>query len=108
MTCRYIGSDWEGHLKVIDLISDKQFEELFERAKELGCGIELNIPIFKYAEDELERALRPYVIAKECGCKFYFGSDAHHPDVFETAKKGFEYIVDLLKLEEEDKFLIKK
>lgn len=108
LTCPHIASgDWEAHLKVIDLVSDKQYEHLFSGAKEIGCGIELNIPIFKYSDEDLKRVLRPYIIAKECGCKFYFGSDAHHPNAFESSKKGFEHIVDLLSLKEEDKFLVK-
>lgn len=48
--------------------------------------------------------MRPYRIAKDCGCKFYLGSDAHHPDELEIAKKQFERMIDLLKLEESDKF----
>ena len=36
--------------------------------------------------------LRPFRIAKECGCKFYLGSDAHHPKSFENSKKIFEYL----------------
>ena len=57
-------------------------------------------------EEEKDALLRPFFIAKECGCKFYLGSDAHHPDGLDGAKAIFERAVDLLELTEEDKFVI--
>lgn len=106
LTCPLIAgyNDWAGHLAIIDAVSDDEFRMLFSRAAEKGMGIELNIPIFRYQEKEIEHILRPYRMAKECGCKFYFGSDAHHPAEFAEAKKKFERITDLLELEETDKF----
>ena len=35
------------------------------------CGTDLDP--YSYDEAQLERILRPYRIAKEYGCKFYFG-----------------------------------
>jgi histidinol phosphatase-like PHP family hydrolase len=43
-------------------------------------------------------------IAKKKGCKFYLGSDAHHPAPLDAARERFEAIVDALDLTEEDKF----
>ena len=87
---------------MMKLISDNTYGELFEIAAARGIGLEINGSV------EEPECYRMFGIAKECGCKFYFGSDAHHPNVFDTSKKGFEYIVDLLKLEEDDKFTVKK
>ena len=42
-------------------------------------------------------------IAKDCDCKFYFGSDAHHPILLDAAKVKFERMVDELDLSEDDK-----
>ena len=50
--------------------------------------------------------MRPYRIAKECGCKFYHGSDAHKPKEFEKIKY-FDRAAKLLGLTESDKFYIK-
>ena len=47
---------------------------------------------------------RPYRIARECGCTFYLGSDAHHPAGLSVAIERFEAMVDGLELEEKDKF----
>lgn len=96
--------DWQEHISILDSISNKTFEDIFGVAARKGVGIELNMNCDSYKKDELERVLRPYRIAKEQGCKFYFGSDAHHPDAFDTAKHRFERIVDDLELTENDKF----
>lgn len=61
----------------------------------------------KFTEEETEVVLRPYRIAKQYGCKFYCGSDAHHPNILDEAKTIFERTVNLLELTEEDKFTIR-
>ncbi len=94
----------EDHLNVLDMVSTEDLTRLFRRAAQQGMGIELNFPSFGYSAQELPRILRPYQIAKECGCKFYFGSDAHTPEGLDAAMKNFEHIIDLLDLEESDKF----
>lgn len=96
--------DFERHMAVLDLISDETFTRLFRRVQEKGAGVELNINIFSYPEEEVERILRVYRIAKRCGCKFYYGSDAHSGSRLEMAKQTAERIVELLDLEESDKF----
>lgn len=49
--------------------------------------------------------MRIYEAAKKAGCKFYFGTDAHHPKDF-SHQKRFEIYTDLLGLTENDKFII--
>lgn len=97
-TCR------ETHIKLLDAVSDEIFTKLFTKAAKVGLGIELNFKVSKYTPEELASILRPYKIAKKCGCKFYLGSDSHTQDGFIGVKENFEKIVDLLKLEESDKF----
>ena len=105
LTCPLIaGYERKSHIAIIDMVSDNEYRELFTGAQKKGMGIELNMPIFQYTDEQLEHILRPYRIAKDCGCKFYLGSDAHHPAELAEAKKKFERIVDLLDLEESDKF----
>ena len=104
-TCSLIASEeWKEHIAVIDSISDDNYGELFTLAAEKGVGIELNFSVDKYEKDDLEKILRPYRIAKEKGCKFYIGSDAHHPAPLDAAKERFEKVIDALELEEGDKF----
>ncbi len=92
------------HLDVLSAIGTDEYRRLFAKAAKVGVGIELNFNSFAYAGDALEAMLFPYRIAKEAGCKFYFGSDAHHPDRLAHAKDNFEHIVELLDLNEDDKF----
>lgn len=101
------------HKDVLDRISDAEFRRLFYKAAVLGLGIELNFPAIHkngttmtWTEDA--SLLRPYALAKECGCKFYFGSDAHHPQGLMAEKQNAETIIDLLSLEESDKFAFAK
>jgi histidinol phosphatase-like PHP family hydrolase len=61
-----------------------------------------------FKDEEADRVLRMFRIAKECGCKFYLGSDAHHPKTFESTDRIFSRAIDLLGLEESDKFVIGK
>jgi histidinol phosphatase-like PHP family hydrolase len=103
-TSNIFRSDPLNHIKVLEHISNNTFAKLFSKAGRLGVGIELNFPSFSYSADGLEKILRPYRIAKDQKCKFYLGSDAHHPDAFVNAKVNFDHIVDLLDLSEEDKF----
>ena len=95
------------HLDILDMIEDSTFRELFEDAAKKGVGIELNISeeVFeKYTKEEIDRRFRIYKIAKECGCKFYLGSDAHQPKDFEKAIMRFNGAIDILDLKEVDKF----
>jgi len=105
MTCSLLApGDWENHLAVLDMIPDEEYTRIFTRAAQVGVGIELNLPIFQYSEKDLPRVMRPHWIAKECGCKFYFGSDAHHPSGLDGARAVFERVIELMNLTEDDKF----
>ena len=96
----------EAYLKTLDLISSEDMERLFTRAAALGAGIELNMGDMSFSGEEADRVLRMFRIAKACGCKFYCGTDAHHPARFSKAREIFERAIRLLELEESDKFQI--
>ena len=96
----------EDYLKVLDMIPSEDMERLFSKAAQVGCGIELNQGDMKFSDDEADTVLRMFRIAKECGCKFYLGSDAHHPSAFSQTKDVFERAITLLGLSENDKFHI--
>ena len=104
-TCPLMARDqWEDHLTVLDSIHDDTFTRLFTKAAQRGVGIELNFLVHDYTQQELPRVLRPYRIAKKCGCKFYLGSDTHRVDEQERGFANLHAMVDALALEEEDKF----
>jgi len=94
----------EHYIEVLKTIPESEYRRLFAKAAEKGVGIELNFPSLNLNDETRDPTLLPYRIAKEEGCKFYFGSDAHHPAGLASAKANFENIIDLLGLEETDKF----
>ena len=106
LTCGLIAQTREEYLEVLSLIPQEKMKELFQKAATLGVGIELNSGDMNFADNETDVVLRPYRIAKECGCKFYLGSDAHTPKRLDCAKAIFERALDILDFTEEDKFHI--
>lgn len=99
----------QDHDSVLRLIPESEMERLFSRAAKLGVGIELNIPSWRLGVEpgwDTETNLKPYRIAKAQGCKFYFGSDAHHPAELLREKENAERIIGLLELDESEKFVL--
>ena len=101
-TCTLMQRNCEGTRDdIMNAISDGEFFAFFERAAKCGIGIELNTSV---SDASNPAALRPYKIARECGCKFYLGSDAHSVKDFEMSEARFSPMIDALGLTEEDKF----
>ena len=93
----------EDYVKTLELIDEGEMHRLFERAAKLGVGIELNQDDMRLAQKYTDAVLRPFRIAKEEGCKFYLGSDSHHPEDFANAHRHFAWAIDALDLTEDDK-----
>ena len=105
LTCPLIAKgNFDLHLDVLDLITDDTYKRIYSMIAEKGAGFEINLPFECYDESRLERVMRPYFIAKQCGCRFYFGSDAHHPKDLAGAAERFSAITDLLGITEENVF----
>lgn len=94
-------------LSVLQKISLTKAERLFKKAGKLGVGIEINMDdAMNFVGETSEIALKIFQIAKESKCKFYFGSDAHTPKGFLKCTEYFERAIDLLDLDEKDKFVL--
>ena len=106
LTCGLIAPQRQEFLDTLNLIPDDELKRLFAKAAKLGVGIEINAAGFGFPEEETDTIMRIFKTAKECGCKFYFGSDAHHPAAFETTLERLNRAVDLLNLTEDDRFVI--
>ncbi len=85
-----VGCPYDYHL-AMKAITNKQYEDCFKAAAQMNIGVELNmdcltedVPNF-HADEEVHRM---YSIAKSCGCKFTFGSDAHSIPRQECLKFG--------------------
>ena len=107
LTTHCMGHENGLYLDVVRHIPDGEMYRLFDRAARLGLGIEINSSDMREDDRNMPDVLRPFHIAKECGCKFYHGSDAHKPREFE-AIKAFARASDMLGLSEDDKFHIKR
>lgn len=108
LACGLIAKKREDYLSVLELLPESELNRLFKKAAEVGIGVEINSYDMNFDEHEAKIILRPFEIAKRCGCKFYLGSDAHHPDALDGAKDIFLRAIDYLELKESDKFYIKK
>ncbi len=95
-------------LEIYRKIPETEIFRLMKQAAAVGVGIEINSCSMLYKKEEAEEILKIYRIAKECGCKFYLGSDAHQPHELDRAIGLFQKAIDALELTESDKFLIKK
>ena len=100
-------TDREFRMKILNLLPENKLIDLFSKARDLGAGVEINASAVNCPEECLDTVLRIYRIAKECGCKFYVGTDTHHPGDFDVRIKRVKKFVGLLGLIEEDKFILK-
>ncbi len=91
-------------LQTLETIPLNEMQRLFKKAADLGVGIELNADDFKFEEHEADTILRMFRVAKDCGCKFYFGSDAHSVEELNNAEKLITKAINMLDLKESDKF----
>ena len=107
LACYYTNpNSREEYVRTLDLIPDEEMHRLFSRVAELGCGVELNQSDMCFKDHEADSVLRMFRIAKHHGCKFYIGSDSHHPSTFKSTIPVFERALRLLDLSESDKFHI--
>ena len=104
LTCTAIGPGRGKLLETVKAIPELEMERLFKKAAKVGVGIEINSDDMIFESDEAAEIIaKPYRIAKDCGCKFYLGSDAHNPHIFDDVAGIFDRAIDLIGLEESDK-----
>ena len=75
--------EWEAD--ILGSISETQYESCFKAAALAELAIEINTYTAENKTCMVENGfsslyLKMHTIARESGCKFFFGSDAHHPD----------------------------
>lgn len=88
--------------EVFEYMPEERLLDIFRFFAKNGTGIELNAASFKEGREcDFDTLLRPYLLAKQAGCKFYFASDAHGVDHL-PIKDELEPIVKLLGLKKED------
>ncbi|MBO7150820.1 MAG: PHP domain-containing protein [Clostridia bacterium] len=89
---------------LLRMIDDDTYKRVFTKTAEKGIAVEISLVDFRTASREDVEAsplLRMFSIAKDCGCKFTFGSDAHTIANL-AAHDRAEDLCDLLSLREDD------
>ena len=106
--CCYLigGGDDTLYQNTMAALKDADLKRIFSLAAKKGVGIELNKGDFSFSHGAREDILRVFGIAKAEGCKFYLGTDSHHPEGFDGAADCFATAIRLLGLTEKDKFRI--
>ncbi len=91
---------------VLKCMSEQRLKQIFEFIACHGTGIELNACCFRKGwENNSEILLRPYTLAKQAGCKFYFCTDAHAVKDLSSIY-NLESVISLLSLSEDDIYKI--
>ena len=89
---------------LINMISDDTFKRLFDKTAEKNIAVEINVAYSKNmtpAELADDCHIRMFRLAKDCGCKFMFGSDAHDSAQHEFYANA-QILADVLALKESD------
>lgn len=89
---------------LISMIPDDTLKRLFSKTADKGIAVEINVAsLMNKSQEEIERCpqLHMFQLAKECGCKFLFGSDAHSKEEH-AAFANADTVAELLKLSKTD------
>ncbi len=87
----------------ISRFTDAELTDIFTKIRDRGMGVELNLRVDHHSRRNVKEMLRPLFIARDVGCKFTFGGDAHEPEEFIGYRENAEKLVTILGLEEKDK-----
>ncbi len=98
-----VGCPYDNQI-LIDLVPDDRYRRLFAKTAEKGIAYEINVSVFreKITENIAEASVfRLYRLAKEEGCKFLFGSDAHDVSYYDSYRNA-GIVADIAGLTEAD------
>lgn len=105
LTCSLLFWEEDQYLEVLSTVSEDTYARLFKKLAEKGCGLELNMERREMQSAAVsECILRPYRIARDVGCKFYLGSDAHSREDLSHAMERFNWMISALALEDKHRF----
>lgn len=89
---------------LIDLITDDEYKPVLDLMAKKGIAFEINVASMeKKTHEEIERLsqIRLFRLAKQQGCLFTFGSDAHRAAAHDFYGNA-DFVAQLLDLKEED------
>ena len=106
LNCSLVFRDGDWH-QVMRLLDETRLRRCFAFYAKAGAGIELNASCFAPGWTDFEEEnLRVFRLAKEEGCRFYCGSDAHHPQALPTVQEWLPLVAEKLGLCAQDRYQI--
>ena len=92
--------------EIIDGISDETLKELFSMAAEKNISVEIHSCLYRNDTPHNEFGLSDHYLrilaaARDCGCKFHMGSDAHAPAAFVGSHAKLRKAAELLGLNQD-------
>ena len=93
--------------EIVDGFTYTELKDCFALAAERGRSIEIHACLYRNGtqlnEEGLSHSyLQMLSVAKECGCKFHFGADAHSPDAFVGYHQKLERAAQIIGITKED------
>ena len=94
----------EDTIKVLACTSDDTFKHLFTLCAEKGIALEFNSSLRNFFSNTSNAGeyIRMFTIAKDCGCRFSFGSDAHSEGGHSKYVETCQLFVDTFGLKDSD------
>ncbi len=94
-------------LEVVDQIPEERFFDVMRFYAKAGAGIELNGSCFREGwRNNADTELKLYRIAKQAGCAFYLGTDAHALRALDRIQTDLPAVVEALELTIADRYEI--
>lgn len=91
-----------------ELIDKERLRQAFIKTAKMGVALDVNVNVFRfYNELEREPLVKMLRLAKECGVKMAFGTDAHDVKVLPSIYKG-DAIADAVGITNDDIFELVK
>jgi len=96
-----------GQQEILNIMTDEQLVDCYTLAAKKDISIEIHACLYRDSVGLDEEGLSPsYIrmlsIAKECGCKFHFGSDAHSSEQFVDVHRLLERAAERAGITEDD------
>lgn len=89
---------------LVNMIPDDDLKRLFDKTANKGIAVEINVSSMgEKTAEQIENCaqMRLFRLARECGCKFIFGSDSHR-DTGHATYSNATLVAELLDLKEDD------
>ena len=89
------GYSWTDARKMLAMIPDEKFIEMFTLMAQKGVGYDISVNNFEIDHPETCQMHRIARLAKQCGVKFLFGTDTHHIEGLERADRSAKIFENL-------------